>query len=736
LSPTGGDQKGGVFAVEKTNTEKLPFSFFPLGRKNNAQKIFRFSQAGKRINWVSFLWFAAAILLGRASLMGEVAPFALIFWALVLRFQPEKRHLVTIAVLLGWLTSGASIFPPWFLPAAMILWKLLDYLLAELFKKKVVLFLSLPLTVVFLRLPVLYSYHFPVYEVLIAGLEIILAALLPPLLQPFFEEMESINLTKRPKPEIIVAGLLFFALIFLGMSGIKIGDNFLLVNIVPPSLILIGAYLWGPVWGVSAGIVLGLCLCFSDPSMLVYVGALGVSGLLAGILSRYNRFWAAAGYFLGLRLLAFYGLEGGYTLTSPWEDLIIVAVFLMMPDLVWQKLRWLGSFWPFKMENEEKLRLVMASRLKEFAAVFKELAVTFQPLGEAEELHSKRDLSPLVNYFSRRVCQSCEHFKRCWQEDLYGQYRRVLTMLSTMEESGRFSEKMIPVKLRRYCPRQREIVKTVGSMKEVYHLNCHWQEKIHDSRRLVSQQLSGISTVIHDLAQELKLKLGEKGSQKEKQADRFRLEIGVAQVARDGYSVSGDSYAVLSLEEGKQAILLSDGMGNGKEARLASVSTIKLLEHLLCVGFKKDIILNTINTLLRLRYPAERFATLDFAMLNMQEGKIDLYKLGAPPSYLKNGQVTKIIGSGSLPIGILEEIAPEVKSLHVPQGGTLVMVTDGVLDSQPGEEESWIIGALQEIRHDHPQIIADRLIEEACYRWPRGVQDDLTVLVGRLQPII
>ncbi len=722
--------------MEKIKARKLPFSLFLPGRKDSYQKLPQLSQAGKKFNWANLLWFAVAILLGRASLMGEVAPFALIFWALILRFQPGKKNLVTIAVLLGWLTSSALIFPPWFLPAAMILWKLLDHLANRLFKKKNVLFLTLPLTVFLLRMPVLYSYHFPVYEVLIAGLEIILAILLPPLLQPLFEEMESINLKTRPKPEIIVGGLLLFALVFLGMDGISLGNNFLLVNIIPLLVILTGAYLWGPVWGVTAGIVLGLCLSFSDPSMFIYVGALGVSGLLAGMLNRYNRFWVAAGYFLGLRLLALYGMEGGYALTSPQEDITIVALFLLTPAFVWQKLRKLSSFWPFKMQNEEKLRLMMATRLKEFAAVFKELAVTFQPLGRAEEVHSKRDLSPIVNYFSRRVCHSCEHFKRCWQDDLYSQYRRVLTMFSTMEESGRFSEKMIPVKLRRYCPRQREIVKTVGSMKDVYHLNCHWQEKIHDSRLLVSQQLNGISSVIHDLAQELKLQLVEKDTQNEKQADRFRLEIGVAQVARDGYSVSGDSYSVLSLGGGRQAILLSDGMGNGKEARMASVSTIKLLEHLLSVGFKKEVVLNTINTLLRLRYPAERFATLDFALFNMQEGKIDLYKLGAPPSFLKNGQVTKIIGSGSVPIGILEEILTEKKSLYVPQGGTLVMVTDGVLDSQPEEEESWIIGALRNIRHDHPQIIADRLIEEACYRWPRGVQDDLTVLVGRLQPIL
>ena len=63
------------------------------------------------------------------------------------------------------------------------------------------------------------------------------------------------------------------------------------------------------------------------------------------------------------------------------------------------------------------------------------------------------------------------------------------------------------------------------------------------------------------------------------------------------------------------------------------------------------------------------------------------------------------------------------------------MITDGLMDIRPDGDNSWIVETLQEIPHDHPQIIADHLIEEACYRRPRGVQDDLTVLVGRLNPL-
>lgn len=722
--------------MEKISTGKWPFRF-PLrkiGLKHPGfPKLFRGQAARVKLNWGNTIWFIAALFIGRASLMGEITPFAFIFWAHVYRFYPGKKYLTTIAVLAGWAISESGVFPPWFLPAAMTVWLGLDFLCLKIFKRNLVLFFSLPLTILLLRLPLLYLHVFPVYETLIVIMEVCLAALLPPLIQPFFEELNS-KVKSRPSPEVIVGAVLILSLLFLGMSGMTL-NGIQLINIACPLLVLVWAYLWGALWGTMGGLALGICLSLSNPAMFTFTGALAISGLTAGLLRPYHRLWAALGYFAVLRFLSYYSFEGGYILTNIWEDLIVISAFLLLPFSFWDRLKNLSIFWPFNMEGEEKLRFTMAARIKDFAAVFKELAVTFRPLNQEDEVRSKRDLSPLVDYFCRKVCNSCDFFERCWQRDLYHQYRRVISMLSAVDDDEKSLEKYIPVRLKRYCPRQREIVKAVGNMKEIYRLNCHWQNKIHESCSLVSEQLEGISFVMHDLAQELKLEPGEKGKRiNENETLRFMVEIGVAQVAKDGESVSGDSYAVLPLKQGKQAIVLSDGMGSGKDARMASLSTVKLMEHLLGVGFRREVVINTINTLLRLGYPTERFATLDLALLDLHSGEAELYKLGAPPSFFKKGDSIRVIGSSSLPIGILEDITPEKESFKIIDGGIIVMVTDGLTDSRPESEDDWLVNALSEIRHDHPQIIADRLIEEACYRWPRGVQDDLTVLVARLKP--
>ena len=70
---------------------------------------------------------------------------------------------------------------------------------------------------------------------------------------------EEYGLQRRYKasPEALMGGFLLFSLIILGMSGISLGENIQLLNIVCPLLVLSGAYLWGPVWGVTAGLIIG-----------------------------------------------------------------------------------------------------------------------------------------------------------------------------------------------------------------------------------------------------------------------------------------------------------------------------------------------------------------------------------------------------------------------------------------------------------------------------------------------
>ena len=97
-----------------------------------------------------------------------------------------------------------------------------------------------------------------------------------------------------------------------------------------------------------------------------------------------------------------------------------------------------------------------------------------------------------MEMISRRVCTACEHYRRCWEKELYTNYHRFAEVLRIAEKSrpkGRYSRKKRSNRLRRHCSRSRELARTIDSMQEIYRLNYYWQRKVAEGRELVSRQL-------------------------------------------------------------------------------------------------------------------------------------------------------------------------------------------------------------------------------------------------------
>ena len=116
--------------------------------------------------------------------------------------------------------------------------------------------------------------------------------------------------------------------------------------------------------------------------------------------------------------------------------------------------------------------------------------------------------------------------------------------------------------------------------------------------------------------------------------DKYLLQIGQATKIKDNSPVSGDSILQIRLNDGKYLIALSDGMGSGPEARKSSQIAIKMLERLLMSGFDKDTSIDLINTTI-MNVNEEIFATLDIAIIDLYNGKIEFIKNGACPTYVK-----------------------------------------------------------------------------------------------------
>ncbi|QMV42261.1 stage II sporulation protein E [Cohnella cholangitidis] len=214
----------------------------------------------------------------------------------------------------------------------------------------------------------------------------------------------------------------------------------------------------------------------------------------------------------------------------------------------------------------------------------------------------------------------------------------------------------------------------------------------------------------------------------------YEVETGVAGAAKDGDLLSGDSFSMVELGNGKFAVALSDGMGNGVRARMESSAALSMLEQLLQSGIDERLAVKSVNSILLLRSPEEMFATVDLALIDLYTAHATMLKIGSTPSFIKRGREIIPIAANNLPIGILHDIEIDLLRVQLQPGDTLIMMTDGILDA-PGHainKEQWMKRVLQELDADEPQDIADELLDTALRQYPGGVKDDMTVVVTRL----
>ena len=216
-------------------------------------------------------------------------------------------------------------------------------------------------------------------------------------------------------------------------------------------------------------------------------------------------------------------------------------------------------------------------------------------------------------------------------------------------------------------------------------------------------------------------------------AQRFQLLTGAAFSAKD-QQVSGDTYSVTRLKEGKMALMLSDGMGSGSGAASDSAMTVRFLERLLTAGFDVDVAVKTVNSLLMLRTTEETFATVDMAIIDMYTGETEFLKIGSAPSFIKRVREVTPIQSASLPIGILHHVEIEPVRVTLAGGDIIVMVSDGVADvnHKNAGKENWIVNVLRRADSVNPQDIADCLLKQAQSMAGEKRRDDMTVLVARM----
>ncbi len=267
---------------------------------------------------------------------------------------------------------------------------------------------------------------------------------------------------------------------------------------------------------------------------------------------------------------------------------------------------------------------------------------------------------------------------------------------------------------------------------EVYHTFTRGYD---ECRKIIAPLLSDIlGEPIAVMSEQFSDKPGEPALVVFGSAKAYEVETGVAGVAKGGDLLSGDSFSTVELGNGKFAVAISDGMGNGERAKQESSTALTILQQLLQSGMDEKLAIKSVNSVLLLRSSDEIFATVDVALIDMYTAKTTFMKIGSTPSFIKRGNEVILVTANNLPVGILQDIDVDLIRVQLQPGDTLIMMTDGIYDA-PGHavnKEMWMKRVIQEIRTDNPQEIADSLLDTVVRYHKGDIVDDMTVVVARV----
>lgn len=356
-----------------------------------------------------------------------------------------------------------------------------------------------------------------------------------------------------------------------------------------------------------------------------------------------------------------------------------------------------------------------AGCLEEAAEVLDALRSQMDANGQTQPVQSEAD--GVYDGAADRVCRCCPKFRRCWEYAAQDTYYALTGAAKTVLERGVAEPEDFPESFRENCCHLDGFLTAVNQELEGMLYRRRYRVQMHEAQQVILQEFSCIAEFLR-----------ERQGQLHEQAHGRRAYVpvtGISTARKRGNFSNGDRGVCFAGPGSEYYILLSDGMGSGREAASLSSETVHFLKKLLYAGMRPGDALQVLNGAFLLRGNG-CFATVDLVDVNLESGDAELLKWGGPPSYLRRkDQSVQKMGAAALPpgVGVGETHAPERYKLSLRDGEMLILLSDGA----GGEETEGIIAGYS---GESPRELAALLIAEA------SASDDMTAVALSLRPYV
>lgn len=192
-------------------------------------------------------------------------------------------------------------------------------------------------------------------------------------------------------------------------------------------------------------------------------------------------------------------------------------------------------------------------------------------------------------------------------------------------------------------------------------------------------------------------------------------------------AVGGDWYDFIAMKDGRVGLVLADVSGKGTAAALLMSATRGMLRSLAEANCSPAEVLTKLNQLLVEDFPAGRFVTLVYGVLDPAKRELVFSSAGhLPPLLMDGNQSTFLETERGLPLGISRGGYSECQ-VSLPHGSRLIFYSDGITETEDGDEQ---YGAQRLQAHvSQQEATVESIVEDVrLFANGAGLNDDATVI--------
>jgi len=297
--------------------------------------------------------------------------------------------------------------------------------------------------------------------------------------------------------EELACVFLTLSIILCGLSSISV-IGISLGNIVGIILILLAAKFGGVLSGSVAGISFAFIAAISGGTSSFFIG-LALGGMLAGVFSSYSKYAQIVVVISCFSITAISFGSFSSLASSLTEATLACAIFLAVPISVGAKIGRFFTAYP-KVSVPTGLKKSVIMRLLVASNALKDVSSTVDKVSAELSKINAPNFSEVISGIEQDSCVGCKLRLHCWESKKHETVAAALEMTKAVKRGMLSPETFATEEFKNRCIRLPEVSGAVYKRYSEYASRTAAENRIDEVRSVISDQFSGISAMLADLA--------------------------------------------------------------------------------------------------------------------------------------------------------------------------------------------------------------------------------------------